>query len=95
MPDSSDRHAPPSDRDGGSARVVFLGGVGEVGRNMACVELDGRILIVDVGLSFILSSAALSSRALPTQSSRTCTLTPFLARSASASANSSPIVPSQ
>ena len=33
-------------------RVVFLGGVGEVGRNMACVELDGRILIVDVGLSF-------------------------------------------
>src|SRR6185503_4775210 len=33
-------------------RVVFLGGVGEVGRNMACVELDGRVLIVDVGLSF-------------------------------------------
>jgi ribonuclease J len=34
------------------ARVVFLGGVGEVGRNMACVEVEGRILIVDVGLSF-------------------------------------------
>ncbi|MGQ0670107.1 MAG: ribonuclease J, partial [Actinomycetota bacterium] len=34
------------------ARVVFLGGVGEVGRNMACVELAGRILILDVGLSF-------------------------------------------
>jgi ribonuclease J len=33
-------------------RVVFLGGVGEVGRNMACVELAGRILIIDVGLSF-------------------------------------------
>ncbi|MEA2555685.1 MAG: ribonuclease, partial [Actinomycetota bacterium] len=33
-------------------RVVFLGGVGEVGRNMACVELDDRILIIDVGLSF-------------------------------------------
>jgi ribonuclease J len=44
MPGSSD----PS----GPARVVFLGGVGEVGRNMACVELDDRILIVDVGLSF-------------------------------------------
>jgi ribonuclease J len=44
MPGSSD----PS----GPARVVFLGGVGEVGRNMACVELDSRILIVDVGLSF-------------------------------------------
>jgi ribonuclease J len=35
-----------------SARLVFLGGVGEVGRNMACLELDGRILIIDVGLSF-------------------------------------------
>lgn len=34
------------------ARVVFLGGIGEVGRNMACVELDGRILLIDVGLSF-------------------------------------------
>ena len=34
------------------ARVVFLGGVGEVGRNMACVELDDRVLIVDAGLSF-------------------------------------------
>jgi ribonuclease J len=33
-------------------RVVFLGGVGEVGRNMACIELGSRILIVDVGLSF-------------------------------------------
>jgi ribonuclease J len=31
---------------------VFLGGVGEVGRNMACIELEGRLLIVDVGLSF-------------------------------------------
>ncbi len=35
-----------------AVRVVFLGGVGEVGRNMACVELAGRILIIDVGLSF-------------------------------------------
>ncbi len=35
-----------------AARLVFLGGVGEVGRNMACLELDERILIIDVGLSF-------------------------------------------
>ncbi len=34
------------------ARLVFLGGVGEVGRNMACIELAGRILVVDAGLSF-------------------------------------------
>jgi ribonuclease J len=42
----------PVSSDTASVRVVFLGGVGEVGRNMACIELDGRILIVDVGLSF-------------------------------------------
>jgi ribonuclease J len=46
MPGSSRHGADPH------ARVVFLGGVGEVGRNMACVELEGRILVVDVGLSF-------------------------------------------
>ena len=35
-----------------SGRVVFLGGVGEVGRNMACLELDDRVLVIDCGLSF-------------------------------------------
>jgi ribonuclease J len=57
MPGSSEPRLPeppdaPGERGDAPARVVFLGGVGEVGRNMACVELDGRILIVDVGLSF-------------------------------------------
>lgn len=33
-------------------RVVFLGGVGEVGRNMAVLELGGRRLVMDCGLSF-------------------------------------------
>jgi ribonuclease J len=33
-------------------RLIFLGGVGEVGRNMACLDVDGRLLIIDVGLSF-------------------------------------------
>ena len=36
----------------GPCRLVFLGGVGEVGRNMACLELDGRVLVLDAGLSF-------------------------------------------
>jgi ribonuclease J len=35
-----------------SGRLIFLGGIGEVGRNMACLELEGRLLIMDVGLSF-------------------------------------------
>ncbi|HEX6236694.1 MAG TPA: ribonuclease J [Acidimicrobiales bacterium] len=33
-------------------RITFLGGLGEIGRNCACVEVDGRILLLDVGLMF-------------------------------------------
>lgn len=33
-------------------RIIFLGGLGEIGRNMTVVELDGRLLVVDAGLSF-------------------------------------------
>ncbi len=35
-----------------TTRVVFLGGLGEVGRNMLVVESDERLLVIDVGLSF-------------------------------------------
>jgi ribonuclease J len=31
---------------------VFLGGLGEIGRNMAALELGGKILLIDAGLSF-------------------------------------------
>ncbi|MDQ1378944.1 MAG: ribonuclease, partial [Acidimicrobiaceae bacterium] len=33
-------------------RIVFLGGLGEIGRNCACIEVDGRILILDCGVMF-------------------------------------------
>ncbi len=33
-------------------RVVFLGGLGEIGRNCACVEVEGRIVILDCGIMF-------------------------------------------
>ncbi|GMU79194.1 MAG: ribonuclease J [Acidimicrobiia bacterium] len=33
-------------------RVVFLGGLGEIGRNCFCLEVGGRILVVDCGLMF-------------------------------------------
>ncbi|MCW2991262.1 MAG: ribonuclease [Solirubrobacterales bacterium] len=33
-------------------RVLPLGGLGEIGKNMTVVEIDGRILVVDVGLRF-------------------------------------------
>ena len=47
-----------SSEDGGAPaghgvpRLVFLGGVGEIGRNMAAIEMDGRVLVIDAGLSF-------------------------------------------
>jgi ribonuclease J len=34
------------------ASLVFLGGLGEVGRNMAALEMDGSILLLDTGMSF-------------------------------------------
>ena len=33
-------------------RVVFLGGLGEIGRNMIALESSGRVLVIDTGLSF-------------------------------------------
>jgi ribonuclease J len=33
-------------------RLTFLGGLGEIGRNCACLEVNGRILIIDCGLMF-------------------------------------------
>jgi ribonuclease J len=33
-------------------RITFLGGLGEIGRNCACIEVDGRILVLDVGIMF-------------------------------------------
>ena len=32
--------------------MVFLGGLGEIGRNCACIEVDGRILVLDCGIMF-------------------------------------------
>jgi ribonuclease J len=47
MPASSEGSA-----GNGPAHLSFLGGVGEVGRNMAVVDLDDRMLVIDAGLSF-------------------------------------------
>jgi ribonuclease J len=32
--------------------VAFYGGLGEIGRNMASIEVDGKIAVIDVGLTF-------------------------------------------
>jgi ribonuclease J len=41
-----------SARAPGKLRVLPLGGLGEIGKNMTIVEYDGQIVIVDVGLRF-------------------------------------------
>jgi len=32
--------------------ITFLGGLGEIGRNCACVEVEGKILLIDCGILF-------------------------------------------
>ncbi|MFC7402856.1 ribonuclease J [Citricoccus sp. GCM10030269] len=46
------RLSTPPELRPGTCRVVPLGGIGEVGRNMTVFELDGKILIVDCGVLF-------------------------------------------
>jgi ribonuclease J len=33
-------------------RVLALGGLGEIGKNMTVLEIDGRLVVIDVGLRF-------------------------------------------
>ena len=43
---------PRGRRVSGKLRILPLGGLGEIGKNMTVVEYDGRIVIVDTGLMF-------------------------------------------
>ncbi|MCC5575127.1 ribonuclease J [Microtetraspora sp. AC03309] len=43
---------PPPSLPVGGLRIVALGGLGEIGRNMAVFEFDGRLLVVDCGVLF-------------------------------------------
>ncbi|WP_106398154.1 ribonuclease J [Actinocorallia populi] len=43
---------PPPALPSGGLRIVALGGLGEIGRNMAVFEYEGRLLIVDCGVLF-------------------------------------------
>ncbi len=42
----------PAELPQGGLRVIPLGGLGEIGRNMTVFEYDGRLLIVDCGVLF-------------------------------------------
>ncbi|MWC00256.1 ribonuclease J [Agromyces seonyuensis] len=49
MPDDIIAPAPLA---AGTLRIIPIGGLGEVGRNMTAFEIDGKILIVDCGVLF-------------------------------------------
>jgi ribonuclease J len=42
----------PAKLEKGTLRVIPIGGLGEIGRNMTAYEFDGKILIVDCGVLF-------------------------------------------
>ena len=42
----------PPALEAGTLRIVPLGGIGEIGRNLTTFEIDGQILIVDCGVLF-------------------------------------------
>ncbi len=42
----------PRRLESGTLRVIPIGGLGEIGRNMTSYEMDGKILIVDCGVLF-------------------------------------------
>jgi len=48
---SSDVYDPPTLQPG-TLRIIPLGGLGEIGRNMTVFEFEGKILIVDAGVLF-------------------------------------------
>src|ERR671931_523528 len=47
---TSDVRGAPPDLPPGTLRVVALGGIKEIGRNMTMFEYDGRLLVVDCGM---------------------------------------------
>lgn len=39
-------------KNGKSVKITFLGGVGEIGKNMTAIEYDNEMIIIDCGLAF-------------------------------------------
>jgi ribonuclease J len=53
MPDTdNDNVIEPAPLERGTLRIIPIGGLGEIGRNMTSYEIDGKILIVDCGVLF-------------------------------------------
>ena len=41
-----------TNKQAGELKVMFLGGVGEIGKNMTALEYDNEIIVLDAGLAF-------------------------------------------
>ena len=39
-------------KNGKSVKITFLGGVGEIGKNMTAIEYDNEMIVIDCGLAF-------------------------------------------
>ncbi|GAB19096.1 hypothetical protein GOEFS_075_00170 [Gordonia effusa NBRC 100432] len=50
--EATDRLGAPAKLKRGGLRIVALGGIGEIGRNMTVFEYNGKLLIVDCGVLF-------------------------------------------
>src|SRR5699024_407400 len=50
--DLTQRLPKPPKAPKGGLRIVALGGISEIGRNMTVFEYDGRLLIIDCGVLF-------------------------------------------
>ena len=50
----------------GALRVTPLGGLGEIGRNMTVFEHEGKLLIVDAGVLFVVNIVVLGVAYLAT-----------------------------
>ena len=56
-PTDTQKQSPqPKQQAGGgrnkNVKIIFLGGVGEIGKNMTAIECDNQIIVVDAGLGF-------------------------------------------
>lgn len=41
-----------NNRSGNKVKIIFLGGVGEIGKNITAIEYDNDIIVIDCGLAF-------------------------------------------
>ncbi len=49
---SPKKRSSPGNSGENTTKIIFLGGLGEIGRNMTLFEHGGKILVIDVGLMF-------------------------------------------